>query len=74
MHNVRANMQVFAGGHAHQLAEVHVQLQLDLLLVFDLVSVLNGLDCMHAHNVMHDVESLACDQQHCSVSAAGMDI
>ena len=27
-------------------------------------SMLNGLDCMHEHNDMHVVESLACDQQH----------
>jgi len=66
MHSVYIDIQVYVGGHAHQLAEVHVQLQLDLLLVFALVSVLNGLDYMHAHNDMHVVESLACDHQHCS--------
>ena len=64
MHSVRADIQVCVGGHVHQLVEVHVQPQLDLLLVFALVSVLNGLDCMHAHNHMHVVESLACDRPH----------
>jgi len=48
MHSVRADLQVCSNGHVHQLAKVHVHLQLDLLLVFALVSVLNGLDCMHA--------------------------
>ena len=66
MHSVRVDLLVCAGGHAHQLAEVHVQPQLDLLLVFALVSVLNGLDCMCALNDMHAAESLACDQQQCS--------
>lgn len=33
--------------------QLHVQLQLDSLLVFASVSVLNGWDCMHAHNDMH---------------------
>ena len=62
MHSVRADLQVCVGGHAHQLAEVHVQLQLDLLLIFTSASVLNRLDCMHVHTDMHAVESLACDQ------------
>ena len=53
MHSVCANIQVCVGGHAHQPVEVHVQLQLDLLLLFALVSVLNGLDCMHVHNDMN---------------------
>ena len=66
MHSVHANLQVCASGHAHQLAEVLVWLQMDLLLVFPLVSALNGLDCMRAHNDMHVVESLACDQPHFS--------
>ena len=66
MHSVDVDLQVCAGGHAHQLAEVHVQLQLDLLLVFALVSVLNVLDCMCVLNDMHDVESIACDQQNYS--------
>ena len=66
MHSVRADLQVCAGGHAHQLAKVLVQLQLDLLLVFTLVSVLNGLDRMHAHNEMYAIESITCDQQHYS--------
>jgi len=39
--------------------EVHVHAQLDLLLIFALVSVLNGLDCMCALNDMHAAESLA---------------
>jgi len=46
--------------------QLHAQLQLDLLLVFTLVSVLNGLDRTHVHNDMHAIESLECDQQHCS--------
>ena len=56
MHSVHVDLQVCATGHVHQLAEVHVQLQLDLLLVFALVSVLNGLDYMRVHNDMHVVE------------------
>ena len=64
MHSFFAELQVCAGDHAHQLAEVHVQLQLDLLLIFALVSVLNGLDCMCVHNDMHAAESLACNHQH----------
>jgi len=66
MHSFHADIQVCAGDHAHQHDKVHVQLQLDFVLVFALVNVLNGLGCMHAHNDMHDAESLACDQQHCS--------
>ena len=66
MHSVCADLQVCVGGNALQLAEVHVQLQLDLLLVFALVSLLNGLDFMHVHNDMHVAESLACDQKHYS--------
>ena len=62
MHSVHVDLQVCAGGHAHQLAEGHVQPQLDLLLVFALVSVLNGLDCMRALNDMHVAKSLTCDQ------------
>jgi len=54
------------GVHSHQLAEVHVQPQLDLLLAFVFMSVLNGFDCMHALNDMHATESLACNQQHYS--------
>jgi len=66
MHSVYTDLQVCAGGHAHQLGKVLVQLQLDLLLVLSLVNVLNGLDCMHVHNDMHATESFACDQQHFS--------
>jgi len=66
MHSVCADIQVCASGHAHQLAEVPVCLHLDLLLLLTLVSVLNGLDCMHAHNDMHVVEPLSCDQPHFS--------
>ncbi len=66
MHSFRVDLQVCVGGHAHQHAEVHVHLQLELLLVFTLVSVMNGLDYMHAHNNMHAVESLACNQKHFS--------
>jgi len=58
MHSFRANLQVCVGGHAHQLVKVHVHPQLDLLLVFALVSVLNGLDCMLALNDMHVARSL----------------
>ena len=61
MDSVHANLQVCACGDAHQLSEVHVQLQLDLLLVFALVSVLNGLACMCVRNGMNFVESLSCD-------------
>ena len=57
MHNVCANIQLCVGGHAHQLAKVHVQPQLDLLLFFTLV--LNGLDCMCVFNGIHAAESLA---------------
>ena len=64
MHCVHVDLQVCVGGHAHQLAEVDVQPQLDLLLLFALVSFLNGLDCMHVLNDMHAAGSLACDQQH----------
>lgn len=53
------------GGDAHQLSEVHVQPQLDFLLIFALVSVLNGLDCMCAFNDMH-AKSFTCGQQHFS--------
>ena len=56
MHSVHANLQLCVGGHAHQLAEVHVRLQLKLLLVFALVSVLNGLDFMCVHNDVHAAE------------------
>ena len=66
MHSVCYDLQVCAGGHARQLAEVHVQPQLDLLLVSALMSVLNGLDCMRVLNDMHAAKSLACDQQNCS--------
>lgn len=66
MHSVCVDLQVCASGHAHQLVEVHVQLQLDLLLVFTLVGVLNVLDCMCVHNDMHVVESLPCDQKNFS--------
>lgn len=44
-----------ASGHAHKLVEIHVQLYLDLLLVFTSVSVPNGWDRMLAHNDMQDV-------------------
>jgi len=67
MHSVCADIQVCVGGPAHQLAEVHVHPQLDLLLVFALVSVLNVLDYMHVLNNMHDVESLACNQKNFSL-------
>ena len=66
MHSVCSHLQVCFGGHVHQLVEVHVQLQLDLLLVLALGSVLNGLDCVHEHNGIHAVEALTCDQQHYS--------
>ena len=72
MYSVHADLQVYSGGHAHQLVEAPIRLQLDLLLFFALVSVLNGLDCMHAHNDMHVVESLACDQQHRSPCFLGV--
>lgn len=39
---------------------------LTLLLIFTLVSVFNGLDCMQSLNDMHAAGSFACDQQHCS--------
>ena len=48
MHSVYVDLQVCVGGHAHKLSKVHVQLKLDLLLVFALVIVLKVLDCMHA--------------------------
>jgi len=66
MHSVCVDLQVCAGGHVHQLAKVPIWLQLDLLLVFALVSVLNGLDCMLADNEILAVESLACDQPYLS--------
>ncbi len=46
MHSVYATLQACVGGRAHQLIEVHVQLQSDLLLLFT---------SMHAHNDMHTV-------------------
>ena len=63
MYSVCADFRVCVGGHAHQLAEVHVQPQLDLILVFTLVSVLNGSDCMCALDNMNYTGSFACDQQ-----------
>jgi len=48
MHGGCVDLQVCVGGHVYQLAEVHVQPQLDLLFVFALVRVLNGLDCMRS--------------------------
>ena len=66
MHSVHADFEVCVGGHVHQLAEVHVQPQLDLLLVLILVSVLNGLDRMRVLNDMHAIECLACYPKHCS--------
>ena len=36
--------------------QLHVQLQLDFLLVFASMSVSNGLDHMHAHNDMYAAE------------------
>ena len=59
MQNFCVDLQVCVGGHAYQLAEVHVQPQLDLLLVFTFLSVLNGLDCMCVLNDMHVVGSFA---------------
>ena len=56
MHSVFADLQLCASDHAHQLVEVHVQLQSDFLLAFALVSVPNGWDHMHAHSDMHVVE------------------
>ena len=53
MHSVCVDLQVCVGGHARQISKVHFQPQLDLLLVFTLVSVLNGLDRMCVHNDMH---------------------
>lgn len=53
MHSVHADLQVCVCGHADQLAEVHVQLQLDFLLVFALVSLLNGwIACVHTIECM----------------------
>jgi len=66
MHGVCPDLQICACGHAHQLARVHVQPQLDLLLFFALVSVLNGLDYMCVLNNVHVVGSLTCDQRHYS--------
>lgn len=66
MYSSCANPQKCAGGHAHQIFEVHVQPQLDLLLIFAMVSVSNGLDCKCVLNDMHVVGSFACDQQHFS--------
>ena len=66
MHSVCVDVQVCVNGHVHQLAKVDVQPQLDLFLVFALVTVLNGLDFMRTLNHMHATESFACDQQHSS--------
>lgn len=66
MHSVRVDLQVCASGHAHQLAEVHVQPRLEFLVVFAFLSVLNGLNCMHVLRNMHAAESLAWNQQQCS--------
>ena len=62
MHSFYVDLQVCVGGHAHQLVEMHVQPQLDLLLVFASVNVLNGLDCMRVLNDMHAAGSFTCDQ------------
>ena len=64
MHSVYADLQVCAGDHVNQIAKVPIQLQLELLCVFALVSVLNGLDYMYVHIDMHAAESLACDKKH----------
>jgi len=76
MNNVCADLQVCAGGHAHQLAEVHVQPQLDLLLVFTLVSVLNGLCiacvCSMTCMLLNPLHAINYTTHHvCSVSAVG---
>ena len=77
MHSVYDDLQVCTGGHAHQLYEVHVQPQLDLLLVFTLVSVLNGLTaCMRSTTCMfmdplHVINNIA--HHVCFVSAVGID-
>lgn len=48
MHSVCVDLQVCVGGYAHQLVKVHVHLQLDLVLVFTLVSVpMGGMACVH---------------------------
>ena len=56
MHSVCADIQECASGRAHQLVKIHVQLQLDLLLVFSSLSVPNGWDHMHAKNDMNAAE------------------
>lgn len=53
MHSVYTTLQACVGGHPHQLVEAHVQLQSNFLLVFTLVSLVNGWDRMHVHNDMH---------------------
>jgi len=50
MHSVYDDIQVCAGDDVHQLVEIHVQLQLDLLLVFTSMIVPNGWDHIRAHN------------------------
>ena len=63
------------GGHAHQLSKVHVQLHLDLLLVFALVSVLNGLDRMWVHNDMNPLHAINKNFHHVySVLAFRIDL
>jgi len=56
MHSICANLQVCVGDHVHQLVEIHVYLQSDLLLIFASVSVPNGWDCMGVHNENHALE------------------
>lgn len=52
MHSVCTHIQACDGGHVHQLIKIHVQLQLDFLLVVTSMSVTNRLDRIRAHNDM----------------------
>ena len=75
MHSVCVDLQVCVGGHAHQLVEVHVQLQLGLLLVFALVSLLNGFDSMRVHNDMNPLHMIKNTSHHvCSAPTTGIDL
>jgi len=77
MHSVHVDLQVCVGGHAHQLTEVHVQPQLDLLPIFTLVSVLMGwiacvrsMTCMLL-NPLHVINNTS--HHVCSMSDARID-
>jgi len=56
MHSAYANLQVYVGGYAYQLVELHVQLQLDLVLCLHLGECANGWDHMHVHNGIHALQ------------------